>query len=363
METPGQFQLELAVDSYLQQLQLNGNYTPDDIEELKSHLLDEVDDLQQKQLNKEEAFMVAKKRLGKDEVLNREYTKVNGNVFYNRDLFVMVFSICTYLLFSYIYSISQNALQYLALSGSRNITLYGIINYALQIIIVSGFVYLVFNNQKYLKANGRLFAGSPANFSAILITLVVVLYFVDFGFSKIGLRHVSGADMQSRYYAFRIDNTINDFTKIILGSIVLVSMFAAFITSYKKVNFLHNITNNSGYIALFLLGFFWDAVASSARMLQGIFNNNTLVTATAFGVIWFAGMLIFNLYVRQNIIKRNAAFIVFGFVMEFVAGMWFNPHLKYGMPVSVYFITLVMGAGLGLLLARIIKRKSTVPAQ
>lgn len=61
METPGKFQLELAVDSYLQQLQLKGNYTPDDIEELKSHLLDEAAALQQKQLNAEEAFMVAKK--------------------------------------------------------------------------------------------------------------------------------------------------------------------------------------------------------------------------------------------------------------------------------------------------------------
>ena len=134
METSGQFQLELAVDSYFQQLQLKGNYTPDDITELKSHLLDEVDALQQKQLDKEEAFMVAKKRLGKEEVLNREYTKVNGLRFYNRDLFITALSICTFLFLFYFYSLVTDAIRQASYFKSSNPFAYGVTNYVFQFL-------------------------------------------------------------------------------------------------------------------------------------------------------------------------------------------------------------------------------------
>ena len=154
MEATNQFQLELAIDGYLQQLQSKGNYTQDDILELKSHLQENVYELAKKQLSQEEAFLIAKKRLGKEEDLNVEYKKVNGTLFYNRDLFVIVLSICTYLLFSYLYTISHNGLQYLAISGDENIYLLGVINYVLQIIIVVGFIYLGFNNKKYLNKIG-----------------------------------------------------------------------------------------------------------------------------------------------------------------------------------------------------------------
>ena len=141
METSNQFQLESTIDGYLQQLQTRGSYTPDDILELKNHLQENVDELRQDRLSEEEAFMIAKKRLGREEELNSEYQKVNGSLFYNRDLFVIVLSICTYLLFSYLYTICQNGLQNLAISGGKNIYLLGIANYVLQIVIVGSFVY------------------------------------------------------------------------------------------------------------------------------------------------------------------------------------------------------------------------------
>ena len=357
MEAPNQFQLELAIDGYLQHLQTGGNYTPEDILELKNHLQENVDELKQKQLSAEEAFIIAKKRLGKEEELNMEYKKVNGHVLYNRDLFVMALSICTYLLFSYLYTISQNGLQYYAVFWAKNIFILGILNYVLQFAIVGGFIYLIFHGNFFLSRTAKLFSKSPANFSSLLIILVVALYMIDLYFQRNAGRYLSTDAIRDRYYQFTINQDVSNFVKITLGSTVLIAFLAAFVTSYKKVKFLDNIINNAGYIALFCFGFFWDGLAASARMLNGIFLNNTLISSIGFGFIWFIGMFIFNFYLKENILKRNLVFISFGSVMEFSAGIWINPGLRNGLPVSTYFIALVFGGSLGYLLARILKRK------
>ena len=357
METSNQFQLEIAIEDYLQNLQVKGNYTPDDIMELKTHLLDEVDDLKKLQLDEEEAFMIARKRLGKEDILCNEYKKVNGNVFYNRDLFVMVLSICTFLLFSYLYTISQNGLQYFAIYEAKNVFALGITNYIFQILIVTGFIYLVFNSKIYLNRISSLFSKSPANFSTLLIILMVTLYFIDLSSQKILIRHLSSDIIRERYSQFTIDHDIFIAVKIILGSIVLVSILAAFVTSYKKVNFLDNIINNSGYLTLFCLGFFWDGVAASARMLNSFSYNSTLISSLGFGIIWFFGMLVFNIHIKLKILIRNLVFISFGFIMELTAGIWLNPHLRNGLSFSIYFIALIIGGGLGFLGAQLIKKK------
>ena len=142
-----------------------------------------------------------------------------------------------------------------------------------------------------------------------------------------------------------------------MGGTVLLSILAAFVTSYKKVKLLDNIINNSGYIALFGLGFFWDAVAASTRMLSGFYGYDFLISSVAFGLIWFIGMLIFNWHLNKNLLVRNLFFIAFGFIMELAAGIWLNPALKNGLPFSVYFIALVAGGGFGYLLAALLKNR------
>lgn len=355
METSNQFQLEIAVDNYLLQLQTNGSYTPDDILELKSHLLDNVDALKQKQLNDEESFIIACKRLGKEELLHTEYRKVNGDIFYNRDLFIIVLSISTYLMFAYLYSIVQSGLQYFVGHGEKNVYVFGVTNYFLQILIVGSFIFFVFNSKKYLIKVSKLFSRSPANFSAVLIVLIVVLYFTDLFFQRIGGRYLN-MDSIKRYYQFTNNGGLYNFVRIFLGISVVIAMLAAFVTSYKKIKFLDNIVNNSGYVALFFLGIFWDAVAASARMMIPYIDNEKIAIA-GFGMLWFIGMLGFNFNLKRNQLKRNLVFIAFGFIMEFAAGIWLNPHLRKGLPVSVYFIALVIGCGAGYLLNQLIKRR------
>jgi hypothetical protein len=361
METPGKFQLELAVDSYLQQLQLKGNYTPDDIEELKSHLLDEVDALQQKQLDKEEAFMVAKKRLGKEEVLNREYTKANGLRFYNRDLFITALSICTFLFLFYFYNLVTGAVRQASYFKNSSSFSFGITNYIFQFLFLGGILYLGFNSKKYIAFLEKYFVRSPENFSAIFIVLLVLIYFMmQFGTRMLHMpTGISLTERQSRFESFIIDNELKSTVDWLFPAVWMLAIFIAFTKSYKRINFLNYIVNDSRYIALFLLGVFWDFVAAASRMYNDLFINNEWGKAILFGVIWCIGMLIFSAHLKKNNLIRTIYFISFGFIMELAAGIWLNPKLRMGMPVSVYFITMVVGGALGLLLAGLIKQKQT----
>lgn len=56
-----------------------GDLSPEDIEELEAHFLEEIDHLQAKGLSEAEAFLIASKRIGETQQLSREYFKSNLN--------------------------------------------------------------------------------------------------------------------------------------------------------------------------------------------------------------------------------------------------------------------------------------------
>jgi hypothetical protein len=163
--------------------------------------------------------------------------------------------------------------------------------------------------------------------------------------------------VNNRFYEFEIAHNLKTFIYWGLVCVWMVGLLLAFIKSYKKVNFLDNVINHSGYIPLFLIGLFWDTTAATTRMI----NSSThpyLYSSFAFGIIWLIGMLIFNVHLKRNVLMRNIIFISFGFMLELAAGIWMNPGLKAGAPVSVYFIALVIGSAVGFTIANFIKRRN-----
>ncbi len=356
MENTNQFKLEVAVDGYLERLQEKGNYTLDDIKELKSHLLEEVIELRKKDLNDHEALAIAKMRLGKSEELNEEYKKVNGNKFLNRELFVLILSIATYLLFYFFYNLVTGIIQQYAIFVNKNLAAWGFVNYLFSILFTTGVLYLLFNCKKYIRMIERLFIKSPVNFSLIFIALTALVYVLHLRIGKMFFKtnSLSSEEFTNRFDAFQIDNTLRAYISMALISVCVVSILIAFIKSYKKIKFLDYIINNSAYISLFFVGIFWDGVAASTRMI----HHHTNLSVYAFGIVWLIGMTILNVHLRKEILIRNFVFILFGFVLELTAGIWINPGLKAGAPVSVYFIALVIGSSVGFTIANFIKRRN-----
>ncbi len=77
MENRPQSNLELQLVEWKAQLLNSGSFTYDNIQELESHLLDEMDTLELLNLSEKERFLVAKSRVGQIENLEQEYEKVS----------------------------------------------------------------------------------------------------------------------------------------------------------------------------------------------------------------------------------------------------------------------------------------------
>ncbi|QXP78829.1 MULTISPECIES: hypothetical protein [Winogradskyella] len=79
MENRTEFNLENNVQKWKSILTKKNNLTKSNIIELENHLLDLIDDLESKGLNKEESFLIAKKRIGKIDDICLEFDKINNN--------------------------------------------------------------------------------------------------------------------------------------------------------------------------------------------------------------------------------------------------------------------------------------------
>ncbi|WP_341215381.1 permease prefix domain 1-containing protein [uncultured Wocania sp.] len=79
MENRTNFNLKESIEIWKSELSKKSNMTTDNIEELESHLLDLINDLKSKGLDKEESFLIARKRIGKIDDICLEFDKVNNH--------------------------------------------------------------------------------------------------------------------------------------------------------------------------------------------------------------------------------------------------------------------------------------------
>lgn len=83
------------------QLYFKGAFTTDDIDELESHLRDEIDYLLRLGISEEEAFKQAVQRLGDADFLKAEYMKVNFFIAWGkRALLSMALVLSIFILFA-----------------------------------------------------------------------------------------------------------------------------------------------------------------------------------------------------------------------------------------------------------------------
>lgn len=73
------FSIESRINGWRTALQATGDVGPQDVEELESHLREEIHDLTGRGLSESEALIIATRRIGETHKLSREYFKVNVN--------------------------------------------------------------------------------------------------------------------------------------------------------------------------------------------------------------------------------------------------------------------------------------------
>jgi hypothetical protein len=106
-----------------------------DIDELESHLCEEIEQLTGLNLSDEEAFLVSTHRLGSTDSLAAEYEKINRSMQFRRRLFLMITGILTYLLATHFATaVSKKSVLLAANSGVTGYRSLGFIGFGSQIL-------------------------------------------------------------------------------------------------------------------------------------------------------------------------------------------------------------------------------------
>jgi len=87
------FQLESAIQNWRNGLQQNQTMLPEDLDELETHLRDQMDTLALSGLTAEETFWVASHRIGDNAAVAQEFAKVNTAAIWKHRAFWMIFGI------------------------------------------------------------------------------------------------------------------------------------------------------------------------------------------------------------------------------------------------------------------------------
>ena len=140
------FDLNEKINLWRINLAQSQTFARSDIDELESHLREEIENLTALNLSDEEAFLVATHRLGRPDSLSEEFAKVNASVLWRKRLFWAGAVVFAWLMLSYIWQIFSRICQILAVfAGFRGhtlnvivllsqVTFFGVVVFALYLI-------------------------------------------------------------------------------------------------------------------------------------------------------------------------------------------------------------------------------------
>lgn len=222
MENRTNFDLNKNIEIWKSELSKNSKMTLDNVNELESHLRDEMHELQLLGLSNEESLLVAKNRIGNVKNLATEFGKVNkGFYFRNRIipylkgiLLFMAFITLTELLTSF----SVITANKLGFSENLNYISIGILTFSTLILLIIG--YIKFTNTSL---DLRKLTSIPILVSLILVSTILKYLSTVFITRSVGISELGSLMMNLNVY------------KMIFGLFILILSFIMFY-SLKKEN-------------------------------------------------------------------------------------------------------------------------------
>ena len=126
MENQTRFDLNAAIENWRQELAAQPNLASDDRRELETHLRDAIAGFQQRGLNDEESFWLARQRVGQPQQLGEEFVKANPAAVWRERVFWMAFA---YVIFDLWKSLTGDLFSFttnLAVKNHSNSILHGL---------------------------------------------------------------------------------------------------------------------------------------------------------------------------------------------------------------------------------------------
>jgi hypothetical protein len=291
---------------------------------LSTHLFDTVETLTKKGLSEEEAFEVAKIRLGKKDELVDEFQKVNGINMLNKEwVFVFIGVALCILIKNILETISIGIGYYYSLSKISLATASFLTSFAYLLIATLVIILFKRGNQFSLFFREKVFDKNGAIIS-VIATLIGLAYLIPVGKLWGNEAYRKYQDVYSQIvYSNPIAETI---IRATIPTIIILSIFLSTQSVNKKISW-QTIYKSDNYFYIFMLGFGLEALAALfSRMTFG----GDWYSPIIFGLIYFFGVLGFLKYNSNNSYLKLITFIAFTTYFEITWG-YFTSNLSPNM--------------------------------
>lgn len=341
-----QFQLDTAINGLLHQVSAKGTLTSEDTRELKSHLHDTVESLIQTGLTDEEAFEVAKLRLGNKEELANEFEKINGTSLVNKEWVFLFIGIGFSIIIGNLLKFFQVIISYMHKSGkiSSSVGTFLVsLPYLLLIILViyifkNGEKLVVFFKERFFTLNSFvifIIAGITGLLSFTSIEVLLPLSLREGTFTSL--------------YQITRENRISEM--IILGTIPVTIGLAFYfsVQSISQKTGLHTLFKTNNYGHILLLSFGIEIIAS--MLSRGLFTNAWFGPIISGTIIFFA--LLAFIYYNKNHPKlwlKTFLFALFPLSVEVIESIRRAESNWVSSPLFYYGIGTIISIGLGVLI-------------
>jgi hypothetical protein len=182
MEGRTMFDLNKAISSWRMNLSEKQTCARSDIDEMETHLREEIDSLTAAKLSQQEAFLVATHRLGDPDSLAEEFAKVNASMLWRKRLFWAGAGVLSYIVANCIAECASTGFVLLAwFAGVRGHSL-GVVDVASQILFFLAVIFVFYQIVKRRDRQGELFCkvadkpwGKFLLFTGVVVIIAVML--------------------------------------------------------------------------------------------------------------------------------------------------------------------------------------------
>jgi hypothetical protein len=151
MENRTEFDLNKNIEIWKSELSQKSNMSKDNINELESHLRDEIHELELLGLNTEESLLIAEKRIGNVEDLRTEFGKINKGLYFRNKIIPYLKGILLFFAFVTIIDLMTNLIILVTeKTGLNNTNTYDI---SIVFLILLTITLLIISYRKYKSGN------------------------------------------------------------------------------------------------------------------------------------------------------------------------------------------------------------------
>ena len=224
MENRTKFNLKENIEIWKSELYQNSNMTLDNINELESHLYDEIDELQQLGLSTEESLLISKIRIGNTKELTTEFGKVNEEVYFRNKIIPYLKGILLFMAFITTTNLLANSSLIIANSIGINSEYLNYVSIGILIFSSSALSIFAYNKYKDMSLNSRKLTSIPILISVIvvgkLLTFFSTLFITRSG--SIGISNFGNLQMNLSVY------------NLLFGLFILTISFVVFYSSKRE---------------------------------------------------------------------------------------------------------------------------------